>query len=81
MSLPNRITDNSAAVIGFLRALLILVTAFWPNLFTVDQSNAIIALAVASLALSAITVKTTVPKAPSVDAAPGAIQVPPPVVQ
>ncbi len=74
--MPNIISDNSAAVIGFLRALLILVTAFWPNLFTVDQSNAIIALAVASLALSAITVKTTVPATPSSPTA--GIQAPPP---
>jgi hypothetical protein len=78
VNLPNTITDNSAAFIGFLRAALILVAAFWPKLFTTDQTNAIIALAVASLALSAVTIRTTVPATPSNPTA--GIQVPPPVV-
>lgn len=75
--MPNIVSDNSAAVIGFLRAALILVTAFWPKLFTTDQTNAIIALAVASLALSAVTIRTTVPATPSSPTA--GIQVPPPL--
>lgn len=75
--IPNVITDNSAAVVGFIRALLIVVAAFWPGLFSPEQQQAIIALAVASIALSGVTVTTTVPKTPSAEALPKAAQIPP----
>lgn len=76
--IPTQISDNPAAVIGLLRAVLILIVAFWPNLLNQTQQEAIVALAVASLGLSAITAKTTVPKSPSSDAPPAAIQEPQP---
>jgi hypothetical protein len=77
MGLPNVITDNPALIIGLIRSALLVVAAFLPNLFTPAQQEAIIALAVASLALTGLTVKTTVPKTPSADASPASIQAPP----
>lgn len=77
MGLPNFVTDRPAAVIGIVRAALILVAAFWPGFFTMEQREAIIALAIASIALSGLTITTTVPKTPSPDAPPAAIQQPP----
>lgn len=72
--MPNFITDNPALVIGLIRSALILVAAFWPNAFSAQQQDAILAIAAASLALTAATVKTTVPKTPSVDAKSASIQ-------
>lgn len=76
--MPNTVTDNPALVVGFVRAFLLLVAAFWPGLFSSAQQEAIIAVVVASLMLTAITVKNTVPKTPSADASAASIQVPPP---
>jgi hypothetical protein len=75
---PSVITDNPALVVGLVRSLLILVAAFWPNLFSATQQEAIIALAVASIALTAVSHKTTVPKTPSPEATSASIQVPQP---
>ena len=76
--MPSFITDNLAAAVGVLRAALILVAAFWPNAFSPQQSAAIIGLAVASMALSGVTVKGTVPKTPSAAATSASIQEPQP---
>ena len=74
----NLITDNPALVVGLIRSLLIVVAAFYPNLFNATQQEAILAIAVASLAFTAATVKSTVPKTPSVDATAASIQQPQP---
>lgn len=76
MGIPNVITDNPALVVGAVRAFLLLVVAFFPGLMTAEQQAAILAFLVASLALTAITVKTTVPKTPSTDATAASIQAP-----
>lgn len=76
--MPAIVTDNPALVVGFVRAALALAVAFWPNLFNASQQETIIAFVVASLALTAITVKTTVPKTPSAEAPAASIQQPPP---
>lgn len=79
-------TDKPAALAGAIRAVLIavvtLVGAFWPNVFTPAQQAAVIQLGGAIIAVSllvtfAYTVPNTVPKVPSSDAPPSAIQQPP----
>lgn len=84
--MPNFITDNPAAFTAALRAFLIALLglgAVFGLHVTAEQKDAILNFAGAAIAISlivsAVTVKTTVPKTPSVDAPPAAIQDLPPV--
>jgi hypothetical protein len=74
----NFIGDNPAAVTAFCRAALGLAVAFYPNLFTPTQQEVILVFVAAALGLSVVTIKTTVPKAPSATATPASIQTPQP---
>lgn len=80
--MPNVITDNAAMFIGFLRALLIFLTVWGVHISQAQQDASIALLAAVlplmSLAFTWWTVKTTVPKTPSVDAPSTAIQHPVP---
>jgi len=84
MSLPDFVTNNPAAFTAALRAVvqaaLTFAVAFGVKV-TPEQQTAILELGAAlvtiSLLVSAITVKTTVPKAPSPAAPLNAIQIPP----
>jgi len=82
--LPNWITDNPAAATAALRAVvqaaLTFAVAFGVKV-SPEQQTAILELGAAlvtiSLLVSAITVKSTVPKAPSPTAPLASIQIPP----
>lgn len=74
--MPNIITDNTAKIVGIVRALIIFAAAFWPGLFTPEQQAAIIGLAVVALGLTGVTNATTVPKTPS-SASSSILQTPP----
>lgn len=69
--MPAFITDNPALVTGLIRAVIALAVTFGLRL-TAEQTGLIITIV--GLLLSVITVKTTVPKTPSADAAPASIQ-------
>lgn len=76
--MPSFIRDNPAATTALIRAGLGLVVAFYPGLFTPAQTEVILVFVTAALALSVVTVKTTVPKTPSADATSASIQEPQP---
>lgn len=67
------ITDNPAIVTSLIAAVLAVGAAFGLNL-TQAQSEAILALAGAILALGVVAHKTTVPKTPSTYAKPKSFQ-------
>lgn len=84
MGLPDAITDHPAEVVAALRTLALaamtLLVAFGLKI-TPEQQAAILNFGAAATAIaflfSVVTIKTTVPKTPSVDAPPSAIQQPP----
>lgn len=73
-TLPSFVTDNPALITGLVRAFLGLALAFWPNLFSASQQEALLLVVAAGLALTAVSHKTTVPKVPSDDATSASIQ-------
>lgn len=78
MSIPDQITDNPAAWIAVLGAAITVAVSFGLQI-TADQVHALGVFFVALWAIFGLwSHKTTVPKTPSAEASPAAIQAPQP---
>jgi len=79
--MPSSLANNPALVTGLVRALLIFLVTVGVSISQAQQDAALLLLAallpIISLIVTGFTVKTTVPKAPTVDAPPASIQQPP----